>query len=378
MKILVVGVSVRALAASAVSSGYEVVALDAFGDVDLQALCEGYSLRRDFQKAYSVQALWSASRTLEFEGVVYSANFENTPRLVGAFGKRAQVLGNPAEVLQRVRNWPELYGVLTKAGTRVPETIYSLNGRQPDPRREWLQKPRRGGGGQHIEIWQTGESLGRGKLLQERIEGKVCSALFVANGREAVVLGLTEQLVGRPEFGAQRFMYCGNVLPLAAGSEETGLLDQVRQIANLLTQEFGLVGVNGMDFILSKGEIYPIEVNPRYTAAMELVESAYGLAIFDLHVRAVTHGELPAFDLAQAQPKDNTYFAKTILYAEKDGHAPDTLAWMGREFRDIPHPGEDLQRGKPICTILASAATQAGCLTSLANSAEVIKGEIND
>src|SRR2546422_10205992 len=41
-------------------------------------------------------------------------------------------------------------------------------------------------------------------------------------------------------------------------------------------------------YTLSLHDALPIsiEVNPRYTAAMELVERAYGLSLFDLHVRA--------------------------------------------------------------------------------------------
>lgn len=378
MKILLVGVSVRALAASAVQSGYKIVALDAFGDLDLQALCEGYSLQRDFHQMYSAQGLIRASQKLQFEAAVYTASFENFPKLVGTLRKQAILLGNPPEVLKRVRNWPELYEKLEKAQVRVPETLYRLNGRLPDAQRTWLRKPRRGGGGQHIEIWQQGQPIGRGQLLQERLEGTVCSAQFVSNGREAVLLGLTEQLVGRPEFGAQGFMYCGNILPLDTGSAGTAVVEQASQITNLLTREFGLVGVNGMDFILSKGEIYPIEVNPRFTAAMELVELAYGLPVFDLHVKAVNHQELPDFDLAKASVKEPGFHAKTILYGNKNGHAPDTHGWKRRGLRDVPHPGEALPGGKPICTILASAETRTGCLSNLTKEAEAIKGEIND
>ena len=220
--------------------------------------------------------------------------------------------------------------------------------------------------------------MGRGMLLQEQIEGRVCSAQFVANGKEAVLLSLTEQLVGRSEFGAQGFMYCGNILPLPEVSEDAAILDQARQIVNLLTREFALVGLNGMDFILSKGEILPIEINPRFTAAMELVESAYGLPIFDLHMKALSQGELPEFNLGKAKQPTKKYFAKTILYAEKDGWAPNTEAWMERGLRDVPHPGERLVQGKPICTILTSADTPADCLADLINQAEAIQGEIND
>ncbi len=39
-------------------------------------------------------------------------------------------------------------------------------------------------------------------MLQEYIPGKACSASFVANGQDCVVLGITEQLIGMHPFGS--------------------------------------------------------------------------------------------------------------------------------------------------------------------------------
>ena len=58
MKILLIGVSARGLAESAVNSGYSVIALDAFGDLDLQGFCESHALLRDFGIPYSAAGLY--------------------------------------------------------------------------------------------------------------------------------------------------------------------------------------------------------------------------------------------------------------------------------------------------------------------------------
>jgi predicted ATP-grasp superfamily ATP-dependent carboligase len=376
MKTLIVGVSARSMAESAVRSDYAVVALDAFGDLDLQRLCECYSLRRDFDLPYSARDLFKASQQLQFEAVVYTSNLENYPELVRRFSRRCPVLGNPAEVVKRVRHWPTLFATLSQAGFRSPETMYSINGKRPAPDRSWLRKPLRSGGGQHVDFWQEAEPLGRGFLLQEYLEGRVCSAAFVANKHEAVVIGLSEQLIGRPEFGGQKFHYCGNLLPLDASVDAAAVLDQTRRIADLLTREFGLVGVNGVDFILVNGEVWLIEVNPRYSASMELIERAYGLPVFDLHVQAVTQGDLPSFDLAQTARSAGGYTSKAILFAEDNRRAPDTQSWPERGRRDVPHPGESLAAGKPICTILAGGVSRDDCFKNLVAEAESLKGEI--
>jgi len=379
MKILAVGVSVRAMAESAAKSGYPVVALDAFGDFDLRTFCEGYSLARDFQTSYSANGLLRASRALEFDALAYTANLENFPGVVRNFSRPAIVLGNGPEVLERIRNWPALSAVLTQAGFETPAALYEGDP-LPDPGDgRWLKKPLRSGGGRHVSFWAPGRRVGRNFMLQEFLAGFACSASFVANGREAAVIGLTEQLIGLPDYGGRRFWYCGNLLPLGpelCGSSFQDILAQAQRMASLLTREFSLTGVNGIDFILAGDRVCPIEINPRYGASMELIEQAYGLPIFDIHFRAVTSGELPQFDLSSRRAPPERYFAKTILYAEKDATAPDTSGWMARRIRDIPHPGERLVKGQPICTLYAEGGSREECLANLAEAREALKREI--
>jgi hypothetical protein len=133
MKILIIGLSTRAIAESAVYSGHPVDALDAFGDLDLQALVKCYSLKRDFHTAFSAAALFAASRQLAFDVVAYTSNLENHPEVIRRFARQHQVLGNPAEVLARIRHWPTLFAALAQAGFRVPETIYDGGTGRPDP-----------------------------------------------------------------------------------------------------------------------------------------------------------------------------------------------------------------------------------------------------
>ena len=380
MKILLVGVSTRSIAESANHSGYEIAAVDAFGDYDLKTLCESYSLHRDFQIPFSASGLFTASRRLSFDAVAYTSNLENHPEIVQRFARRAKVLGNTAQVLRSVRTWSSLSDTLGRSGFRIPDTIYHGNGRQSGPRQQWLRKPIKSGGGHGIAFAQPGRSAGRGYMLQEYVPGLSCSASFVANQQEAVVIGLTEQLVGSSEFGADGFRYCGNILPLETvqnRDEAANILEQVQRIANLITREFGLAGVNGFDFVLADGQVWLTEVNPRYSASMELIEKAYNLSIFDLHVQAILQNRLPDFDLDHRLHQiGQRSYGKAILYAEKEGRAPDTRDWVQSEIRDVPFPGENLAEGKPICTILAAGESNADCLARLIHRAKAIKGEI--
>ncbi len=378
MKILVVGLSTRACVESAVRSGYDVVSLDAFGDLDLEGLCPAYSLRRDFGIPFSAAGLLVGSHRIPHDALVYCSSLENHPSVVRRFARHTRILGNPADVLSRVRHFPTLFAALSDAGFRTPETIYDRQRPVVDLRKRWLRKPVRSGGGYRNAFWEPGTPVPRGFLVQEYLPGIPASASFVADGERCVILGLTEQLIGRPELDAPGFAYCGNILPLSeARDPEKGpaILQQVQEIAQLLTRSFGLVGVNGFDWILADGEVVVLEVNPRYSASMELIEQAYGLPIFDLHVRAVLEGQLPSFDLA-AHVGKGPFCGKAILYARERFYAPDTRDWLQRGIRDVPHPGEEMPRGGPVCTLFASAPTRDECFAELVVFAETLKGEI--
>lgn len=396
MRILITGVSTRALAESAKKAGYDFLTLDYFGDYDQKSWCENYSLKRDYGQAYGPAGLYEASRTLTYDAVVYTASLENAPHIVGRLAAAAgraglpghALLGNRPDVLARVRHGPALFSFLAGMGP-APLT---LGARQvaaladlPAGQR-WLRKPVRSGGGHDICFWPGDRAPGdrppgAGFVLQQYVAGRPCSAAFIADGRNAVVLGISEQLIGRAEFGGRDFAYCGNLYPLPGceGVAGTGLSGSLAVTATALTREYGLVGLNGLDFVLSDGQAWPVEVNPRYCASMELIELASGLSMFDWHVRATRDRELPDADAVlrgRGSGGRPACWGKAILYAERDCRAPDTRSWTDRGIRDVPFPGEEIARDSPVCTLLASGATAGACLVSLGNLAEHLKGEL--
>lgn len=223
--ILLVGITVRMLAELAVRAGYPVLALDYFGDADLRSLCPGVSLLRDYNKNYNPVTLIDVADDLKASSVVYTASLENHPAQVARLAQGRQLLGNMPETLIRVRNPLLLAAALQAKGFAFPQTFGPGQEVMFDPTRRWLWKPLRSGGGHSVRPWHGG-SLPEGGVLQERLAGLICSAAFVADGRQAVLLGLTEQLVGRRAFGAVGFRYCGNLLPPRLGPEELAQLIQ--------------------------------------------------------------------------------------------------------------------------------------------------------
>jgi hypothetical protein len=371
--ILLVGLTIRMLAELAVAAGYAVLALDYFGDADLRTLCPGRSLLRDYSLPYSVPALVDAASDLAAPAVVYSANLENYPAEVARLGQGRRLLGNTPETLLRVRHPARLGAALATQGFAFPETLSPGPDFRPDTARRWLWKPLQSGGGHGVRFWRRGK-ISPGGILQEQLTGLVGSAAFVANGQQAVVLGLTEQLVGQPAFGASGFNYCGNLVPPRLPADQlASLLHQVRAIVSHLTPAFGLQGLNGLDFIWQAGRVWTIEVNPRPSASLELLDHTYGLRVFDAHVRSFT-GHLPHFDLEPALTHGLVAAGKAIVYAPHQLNVGNTSDWAGQGMRDIPHPGEQIQQHHPICTLMTTADTSAACLRQLRAKAAELKG----
>jgi predicted ATP-grasp superfamily ATP-dependent carboligase len=367
MPVVIVGVSTRAIAQSACRAGYDICTVDFFGDYDQKLCCPNVSLRRDLGWPYSAWGLFQAvfpdaAQAPAIEGVVYLANLENHPEVIAAFERRTRVLGNGVQTVAAVRDWETLVASVNRLGGRTPRTL------QPGEitrRGRWLAKPRRSGGGHGIRSWK-GSPSGGDWLVQEHIAGISCSVAFVADGRGAVILGFSEQLIGRHDFGARGFRYCGNIFPLAADPSAFGSV--LPDLVTGLTQAFGLVGVGGVDFVLTDTGPVVLEVNPRYTGSMELIEHATGMSIFGVHLRAL-EGELPDPDKLRPKPG---YWGKAIVFARREVVARNMGRWLRLGVCDIPFEGERIRAGSPVCTVVAWGTTRTACLAALQSRADEI------
>ncbi|HUL03499.1 MAG TPA: ATP-grasp domain-containing protein [Gemmatimonadales bacterium] len=369
-RVLIAGIATRAFAESAVQAGYEVVAVDGFGDLDLRACAAVVVRTRDREGRFSARRAATDARLLASDAVAYVASFENHPASVGALARDRILWGNPASVLKLVRDPLRLARALSHHDLPGPATSAT----RPSRAGRWLVKPRASGGGHGIARWNGGRSA-RGSYWQEWVPGIPGSIVFAADGRRAVALGFSRMLVGERGLGAAGWRYCGSILSSKRQPQfpgEAALFDRTLALATVLTAEFGLVGVNGVDFIARGGIPYPVEVNPRPTASMELAERAYGLSVFEIHAQACG-GALPAFDLRAARADQHAAIGKGIVYAREDAMVGDTRSWLGdRSVRDIPAPGEAIAGGRPVCTVFAQAAGADLCHEALLERARAV------
>ena len=342
MRVLVVAVSARMLAQLAVADGYEVIAVDRFGDVDLRAVAPGAT-------APDNNGLARRAADLDAAAVVYGAGFENRPDLVRELADGRELLGMAPELLEEVRD-PRAVAVAARAaGARAPETRVAgeLRGRAHRGGRRgagdaWVRKPWHSGGGRGMRMWRGGP-VRPTEVVQRHIGGLSCSAVAIGDGRGATVLGLTEQL----HLGA-RFAWTGNVTPPRLPDAQLAELDgQLRAVCTEVAGRFGVRGAFGIDAIWDGRHAWVLEVNPRPTASLEL----FGPGSFEAHVQGARGQRLPVAGVAPARC---CAAVKLVLFADRPVCAPEPGWWPAHLVRDIPHAGETIMRRAPVCTLVSA------------------------
>lgn len=387
-RVLIAGLSTRAAAESAARAGFAVTAIDAFGDLDVPPSVRALAMPRDFGRPFSAPSAAHAARNIECDAAAYLSNFENHPGAVSALAAGRALWGNAPAVLRHVRDPLRVADAFRRRG--IPAPAVRMNGQNGsnDPS-DWLLKPLSSGGGHQVRRWRPvkgrpthlkrGGGVPHACYLQEHVEGVPGSVVFVAAGGHAVPLGVSRQLVGEPAFGADGYRYCGNILVSAGdaqfGQDET-LVEAASAIACAVAEDFSLIGVNGVDFIARDGLPFPIEVNPRWCGSMELVERTYGLSVFGVHAVACRDAVLPEFNLARAR-RGMAAVGKAVVFARQDVAIGDTCSWLAdADVRDVPHPGERIAAGRPVCTVFGTGPDAAACYAALVRRAGRVYAEL--
>jgi len=167
------------------------------------------------------------------------------------------------------------------------------------------------------------------------------------------MIGLTQQLVGIDWLGAPRFAYCGSIGPILVSLL---LRQQLEAVGDCVACSFKLFGLFGVDMIIRDEEVWPVEVNPRYTASVEVLEAAMSLRAISLHTTACREQAIPT---TISKPNSSLLFGKGIRYANADIVITEQTADLVRGFNDasdwpvfadLPFPGTVVKTGSPIAT----------------------------
>ena len=361
--VILIGASTRAAAMSALRAGWTPWCADLFADADLQRIATVRKVSAETYPQGLIDALADASRA----PVIYTGALENRPDLIAQIDR--PLWGNSPDVLRAIRSPSRWTQCLQARGLPFPAIAeVPTSGR-------WLLKPRKGASGFGIQDYSGQSFKRRTHFLQEYIDGVPCSAIFLAHETSAILLGVTQQLIGTPWLNTSGFHYGGNVGPLAL---DAAVAARWHAIGSALAETFHLRGLFGVDAILRDGVPWPVEINPRYTASVEILERCYRTPMLTLHCDAFTGRTVPKLNLAN----QTATCGKAILFARETFAFPERGPWLAvlgdgidfehAEYADIPHAGEVIEKSRPVLTLFVSGTTAAEVLVKLQEKVEAL------
>jgi predicted ATP-grasp superfamily ATP-dependent carboligase len=373
--LVVIGASVRAAAFSALRAGLRPRAIDLFGDRDLSAACPARVVPNRRYPAMLAQL----ARQAPPGPWMYTGALENWPGLVEEISRERPLWGNDAASLRRVRDPFALAAAIEATGLRCP-AVRRID--ETPATGHWLLKPFSSGGGTGIRIARGANSgrlrsPARPAYLQEFVEGESRSGIFIAGPNGCRLLGVTRQLVGESWVHSLPFRYAGSIGPLTLSMTERAAWERLGVVIAAFA---GLRGLFGIDAVIRDGVPWPVEVNPRYTASVEVIEYATGMWALALQAQA--------FEGASVEPSGRRVFAaptsalrldarpgvvgKAVWFAPRAITVPTGGPWEAvlrqppaidspPAFADIPPAGQRIAAGRPVLTMFATGATAAEC-----------------
>lgn len=355
--LLIVAQSARMLSQMAIANGYSVIAIDCYGDCDTRNLA--LELRQvDSLAQEDLQPVVSnlLERHSEF-AVLYGSGFELYPESLRMLANYGCILGNPAELVSSLLDKAQFFQFLDDLDIVFPETRFA----RPDNPEGWLFKPLAGCGGLGIRRADTMDNHLPNGYWQRCLVGENYSALFLATGGKGKILGWNRQWVaGNPD---EPYQFAGvqNHVRL-----NCGLQRQIRTWLKRLSAGYSLCGLGSIDFMVTEDRCYLLEVNARIPASAQL----YGNKLLSRHISAY-RGEMSALRGLRSKP-----MGLQIVTAKQQTIIPTAINWPTWTV-DLPSPGLIIERGQPICSIIAGGKNPAQVLARLQRRIQIIESLLN-
>ncbi|MEM3616979.1 MAG: ATP-grasp domain-containing protein [Candidatus Bathyarchaeia archaeon] len=394
-KLLVIGVDTAFIASSAKSAGYNVYAVDYFDDVDLRWVCDDYKSAIEHYKGEDYKGkstffnphvlLEMTKKFMEkrhVDAVLLSSGLDDHIDILYELNSIAPILGNPPSVIRNVREKQRFFNKLKALGIAYPKTvvvksIFEAKEAAASIGYPVVLKPEGGFGGigirvastpsEILEAFSSASKMVDKVVVQKLIKGFHASISVLAGKKDVKVLSINEQLLGLPSvYQNEPFGYCGNIVPFQVAES---LFEKCHRTAEKIALNFGLMGSNGIDIVISEDEMpYVIEVNPRFQGTLGCVEKVLGINLVDAHVKACLYNQLPTIK------SPSKFCTRLILYAPSRVIVPDLTPLQG--VRNIPPPHSIIEKGEPLCSVLAEGENREISLQKANNLAKAIYSKL--
>ena len=384
--VLVAGFNTRPLVYSLHRAGYDVYAVDFFGDLDLypyikdcliltKKIGANYDLvKNNYSEYFPTLILDLLDKYLDIKYLIIGSGLDDAIEervliLKKINQKKHQILNlnNDLEAIQKSRNIKFIFNILKTLDYNVPRTVSFAEVRSKANELEYpfILKKRSGSGGTnvykiqnrsdlsfHINLINREGFIPKDWLIQEYIEGNPVSCTTISNGVESEVISVNQQIIGDNKYlnAPKEFMYCGNVVPANVFTEERKL---IVDISLKLSHELGLKGINGFDFVLRNHYPYLIEINPRIPGSIRASEEAMNINLLNLHIKSFTDKGWEFVKKTLKNAKIESFTTKMIYFAPKEIDKNLLNKINDLEYvHDKSEPDKNICKSEPVCTIL--------------------------
>jgi predicted ATP-grasp superfamily ATP-dependent carboligase len=343
--VCLIGASCRAAAQSCKRAQCETIyAWDDFADADLVHIALAKALS-DLQS--DLQSDLVQSERLERMPLVLCGGIENKPELLRLCIEHGMLCGLSPQALQEIRSVQRWQDWAHQSGIGWPSTLQPpISEAQVSWQSPWVLKPKLGAGGVHVRYIETiAQWLDCVSSIQDTnqwylqrfIPGVTIGVTYCSDSEKTCLVGVAQALRAEHLDAPSAFIYAGNIAPFRANS---GLEMLLLKFGELVAKQTSLVGLWQADFQLDPmGHPWLLEINPRWSASMELHEIGQGVSWMLEHLRVIQGGqiqpelELVAGDWIRPQVACGRSLGKGILYAPSDIHAEATQLdrlWQSR------------------------------------------------
>jgi len=344
--ILVVGFNTRPLANSLNKAGYDVYAVDFFGDLDLsphvkdsliitKELESNYEFLKDQYGEFLVHFTIKMLRKHKYInylliGSGLDDNYEGREFILKKIkekGLKVKNINNNLEIIKKARDIEKIYEYLKSKKFDVPLSVSyeKFKGKNKIGFEfPFILKKKRSAGGLNV-------------FKIESVQNKIIS--------------INRQIIGEKFLNPPGdFVYCGNIVPANLLKEDNKLISEISLI---LTKKLGLKGINGFDFVLKNHYPYLMEINPRIPGSIRASEKVLDLNLLDLHIQSFDPEKWEYTKSKIRSTQTSGFATKLIFFAPKEIDKELLHKINNIEFvHDKTEPIKNILKEEPLCTIL--------------------------
>jgi predicted ATP-grasp superfamily ATP-dependent carboligase len=262
--------------------------------------------------------------------------------------KGRELIGNSPGVLRRLRSPRQFFDLLRECGVSHPEVRYQ----HPADPENWLIKAGCSEGGKRVRFCAQ-EQAGPEEYYQRRLPGPARSALFLADGRKARILGFnTLWTAGNAE---RPYLFGGAINRTLLSPPQR---EQIRIHVARLVEALALRGLNSLDFMVEGDTCRVLEINGRPSATLALYDADFPEGLVAAHIKAC-RGQIEA-----SRDSGSSVRAFRVFFASETLRIPKHRVWPSW-CADRPVAGSVVYAGHQLCTTEAEGRSTAEVLAMI-------------